>query len=88
MALLMYIIYKTEAIYWFNGTEYKEALEAGSQRRKRFAYRHMIYFGGFAFVHILLSLLLHMLHMSYWIDIVTGCIGLIITAISTIKIKL
>ena len=32
MALLCGIILKTEAVYWFNGTEYEEAVKAGTER--------------------------------------------------------
>lgn len=34
IVLLAFIIYKTEYVYWYNGTEYKQAVEAGSERRK------------------------------------------------------
>ncbi len=30
-AILTYIIYKTEYIYWYNGTSYEEAKNAGSE---------------------------------------------------------
>ena len=42
VALLAYIIYKTECVYWYNGTEFKEAVAAGSERRKEFAWKHFI----------------------------------------------
>ncbi len=88
LVLLMYLIYKTEYIYWFNGTTYQEALEAGSQRRKQFAYRHLLHFGIFSITSLIISSLLHIFHLAYWIDIVMICLGVIITAFSTIKIKL
>ena len=40
VALLAWIIWRTERIYWYNGTEYEDAVAAGSERRKRFAWQH------------------------------------------------
>lgn len=89
MAMLMYIIYKTEYVYWFNGTEYEEALKAGSERRKKFAWEHFKRFGLFALVYGAFSCGVCLLNLSsYWINLAVGTIGLICVAISTIRIKL
>ena len=39
VALLAYIVWRTEQVYWYNGTEYEAAVAAGSERRKAFAWR-------------------------------------------------
>jgi len=88
IAILAYIIYKTEYVYWYNGTPFEEALLAGSLRRKVFAMRHLKRFGLFAMVYLILSVILHVLNIGIWADIVVVTIGLIAVAISTIPIKL
>ncbi|MBE5786511.1 MAG: hypothetical protein E7324_03110 [Clostridiales bacterium] len=88
MALLCGIILKTEAVYWFNGTEYEEAVKAGTERRKAFARKHFDVFFWFATLYFLFSVLMHLLQASFWIDFSVGCIGLIAAAISTIRFKL
>lgn len=88
ITLLMYIIYKTEYIYWFNGVEYEDALKAGSIRRKQYAYKHFIRFRKFNVLLALYYVIVYLLNIPYWIDIIIGCVGIIITAFSTINIEL
>lgn len=88
IALLSYIIYKTEYIYWYNGISYKQALEAGSEKRKLYAYKHFYVFARFALFFLLFSIIFHMTNRHYGWDIAVASAGLIKTAISTIKIKL
>lgn len=45
IVLLAYIIYKTEAVYWYSGMYYEDALKAGSDRRKIYALKHLKRFG-------------------------------------------
>ena len=88
IVLLMFIIYKTESIYWFNGMPYKDALNAGSEKRKAFAFKHLKFFGLYALFFFVLSVLLHIFYAPFWIDITVCCIGLIVVALSTNVIKL
>lgn len=88
LALLAYIVYRTEYVYWYNGTEYEEAVAAGSERRKAFARKHLERFARCAAVCVLYSSAAHVLDWPFWIDICVYCIALIGTAVSTIKIKL
>ena len=88
ITLLSYIIYKTEYIYWYNGITYKQALEAGSERRKLYAYRHFYLFARFSLSFLIFSVLLHMTNKPYGFDIAYSCLGLITSAIATIKYKL
>lgn len=88
VALLAYIIYKTECVYWYNGTEFKEAVEAGSERRKEFAWKHLKKFGGFAIIFLLYSVVSYLVKIPYGADVAIGTIGMCVAAFSTIKIKL
>lgn len=86
--LLAYIIYRTEYVYWYNGTEYEEAVAAGSERRKAFAWKHFRCFAIDAAVCMGYSLLAHLLRWPFWIDYIVHTVGLVVAAISTVKIKL
>lgn len=88
VALLAYIVYRTEYVYWYNGTSYEEAVEAGSERRKDFARKHLERFAWCAAACLLYSLAAHALGWSFWIDMCVHCIALVAAAVSTIKIKL
>lgn len=88
VALLAYIIYKTECVYWYNGTEFKEAVEAGTERRKKFAWKHLEKFGGFASIFLVYSVISYLLKMPCGIDVTVGTLGMCVAAFSTIKIKL
>ena len=88
LAVLTWIVYKTENVYWYNGISYEEARKASSDRRKLYAWTHCRRFGMFALVYLLISVAAHMLQVSFWLDIVIGTVGLIVAALGTIKIKL
>lgn len=88
MAWLSFHVWRTEQIYWYNGTTYEEAEAAGSERRKEFAWKHFRLFGMFALVQTVLSCGMYLLGWSVWIDFALGAVGLTGTAISTIRIKL
>lgn len=86
--VLTWIIYKKEAIYWYNGTTFEAAEEAGSDRRKAFALEHMKRFGLFAGGFLVYSILSILMGLPYGLDIMIATIGLVVAAVSTIKIKL
>lgn len=88
MAWLSFHVWRTEQIYWYNGTTYEEAEAAGSERRKEFAWKHFRRFGMFALCQTVLSCGLYLLGGSAWIDFAFGAVGLVVTACSTIAIKL
>ena len=85
MALMIRL---NQAVYWYNGTSYEEAVKAGEERRKRFAQRHWEVFGYFAVIFLIYSLLAQLYRLPFWIDIVLGTVGLCGAAISTIRFKL
>lgn len=88
LVVLSYIIYKTEYIYWYNGTSYEEAVKAGTERRKAFGRKHFNRFKTFAIVFFIYSVLAQSLNVSFWIDLLLFGVGIVATAISTIKFKL
>ena len=88
VAVLAYIVYRTEHVYWYNGTESEEAVAAGSERRKAFAKKHLDRFAACAAACLLYSSAAQAMGWPFWIDIVLCCVALIAAAISTVKIKL
>ena len=88
VALLAYMIYRNEAVYWYNGTTYEEAVAAGSERRKEFAKKHLDRFAVCAAATLLYSSAAQALGWPFWIDLVLATVALIAAAISTVNIKL
>lgn len=86
--LLTYVIYKTEYVYWYNGTTYEEALNAGTERRKAFALNHVFCFGIFALLFVVFSVLSYFLDISIWIDILVLILGISSAGIWSIRFKL
>lgn len=88
MAALSLQVWKTEQIYWYNGTTFEDAEAAGSQRRKAFAWRHFLIFGRYALIQTAVALVMVLLGWSAWIDFSVGTVGLCIAAFMTMPIKL
>lgn len=88
MAILTYMIYRNGYIYWYTGITYEEAVKVSEERRKAYAYKHWKIFGIFAAVYLVFSVLMHLLQVSFWVDILVCTLGLVVTAVSTIWIKL
>lgn len=86
--LLTLIIYLTESIYWYNGTTFEQARDAGSERRKAFAAAHMKRFGIFALAFLIYSIISIFIGLPSALDVVICVIGIVAVALSTIKIKL
>ena len=88
LAALSFQVWRTEQIYWYNGTTFEDAEAAGSQRRKEFAWRHFRIFGRFALIHTAVALAVLLLGWSAWIDFTVGTVGVCVAACMTIPIKL
>ena len=88
MAGLSFHIWRTEQVYWYNGTTFEEAEAAGRERRKEFAWRHFRIFGMFALLMTLLSCGMQLLGWSAWIDFTVGTVGICVASFMTIPIKL
>ena len=90
---LTYVIYKTEYVYWYNGTSYEDAVKAGSERRKAFAYEHFRRFRNFAMFAVAFTVIMALLEYFtmkdlFWIDLIACWGGICVIAIGTVKIKL
>lgn len=88
IAVLMWIIWRAESVYWINGTTFEQARDAGSERRRAFAAAHLRAFARFAAGYLLFSAFMQWRRFNYTIDIIVFTVGLIATAVSTIRIKL
>ena len=88
MTGMAFIIWKTESVYWYNGTTFEEAEAAGSERRKAFAWKHLKIFGVYALAASVLSALMQLLGWSAWIDFTLATLGLVVAACMTIPLKL
>lgn len=86
--VLTLIVYLSESVYWYNGTSFEEAKNAGRVRRKRFALEHMKRFGIFAALFLLYSIVSILLKLPYGLDITVVTVGIVVVALSTIPIKL
>lgn len=86
--ILTLLIYQTESVYWYNGTSYEDAKAVGSERRKAFALAHMKRFGYLALIFLAYSVVSLMVGIPYGFDVAIACAGILIVALSTIKLKL
>jgi hypothetical protein len=88
MTLLSMIVCKTQNIYWYNGIEYEDAVEAGEKRRKSYAPAHHRMFGMFTAMQLVFSLVMGICAITQWVDFAVSAVGLCMVAIGTLKIKL
>ena len=88
MAILAFMIYESEYVYWYNGISYEEALKADSERRRAYAWKHFQRFGTFAVIHLIISITAQLFGVSMWVDFTILVVGIIGVAFSTINIKL
>lgn len=88
IAALAFIIWRTEQVYWYNGTSYEQAEAAGSERRKEFAWKHLRLFGGYALGLSVFVSVMHLLGVSPWVDFTVGTVGLIAAGCCTMPIRL
>ncbi len=87
IAALSYYMYRYDKIYWINGVMFEDAVKMTRQQRDRFTWRHFEVFGKFLCLHIVFALITHFFNFPLWTIITVPTIGLIVTAISTIRIK-
>lgn len=88
MAVLSFIIYKTENVYYYNSISFEQAEEAGSARRRAYAWAHFVRFLILAIALLFLSLVFSLLGFHQVIDFSIGIAALIAVAISTMWISL
>ena len=88
IAALMWIIWRTESVYWINGTSFEQARDAGSERRRAFAAAHLRVFGRFALGYVVFSAIMQWRGVTWGVDLAVFCVGLIVAAVGTLKVKL
>lgn len=88
IVILCAIIYLTESVYWYNGVSYEQALEAGSDRRKSYALKHLIRFGIFEIIFLIYSVFALFFSFAGYVHAMIVCVGLVAVAINTLKIRL
>ena len=88
VASMAFLIWKTESVYWYNGTSYEDAVAAGSERRKEFAWKHLVVFLRFALMMTAVSVATGLLGWSAWIDFAFATVGLCVACCMTVPIKL
>ena len=88
VASMAFLIWKTESVYWYNGTSYEDAVGAGQERRKEFAWRHLVIFLRFALLMTAVSVVTMLLGWSAWIDFAFATVGLCVACCMTVPIKL
>ena len=88
IALLTWMVWHTENVYWYTGVDFEMAEKAGSERRKAYALRHFRLFGGYALAALAATLGACLLGMPWWVDFTAIGIGLIAAAFRTMAYKL
>lgn len=88
IAALMWIIRRTESVYWINGTGFEQARDAGSERRRAFAAAHLKVFARFAAGYAVFSAITQLTGVHLAVDIVVFTVGLIVAAFSTVRLRL
>ena len=88
LAILTGMIYKNEAIYWYSGMSYQEAIEATSISRKKYAYKHFIRFFITCLLYLFYSIIAYFLSFSFGMNMTICCLLIMVCALSTTSIKL
>lgn len=88
IAVLMFMIYRTEKVFWITGVSYEEAVEAGAERRRAYALKYVKRFGCIAAGFFLFSVIAQVLGIPYGVDIAVAFTAIVTGALSTIRFRL
>lgn len=88
VVVLLLIIWRTEKVFWFSGMSFEQAVEAGSDRRKAYAWKHVKLFGIFAAAFLLFSVVAQALHFPIAVDLAVLMVGLLAVCVFSMKFKL
>ncbi|MBR0153132.1 MAG: hypothetical protein IJM26_05040 [Lachnospiraceae bacterium] len=87
-ALLTWIIYRTERIYWYTGLMFEEAAAASSEARRAYGWKIFRKFFWSAAAYLAYSLVSWWLNLPEWLDIVLACVAVTAAALSTMAVRL
>lgn len=85
---LTFIIYKTGYVYWYNGVSFEDAQKATEEQRKAYAKAHLKRFSIASAIFLVFTAISIFAGLPQWLDFTVGALTLIITAISSVNIKL
>jgi L-asparagine transporter-like permease len=85
---VLFMIYRTERVYYINYISYKEALDATKEERKAFAYKHLRIFCIASIAFILYTIISIQYQFSNGMDIAVFVFIIVIAALITIPIRL
>lgn len=88
VALLTYIIYRTEYVYWYNGVSYEDAVKAGSLRRREYAGKVFKRFSIGSDICLVYSLFAQTMGYNQLIDVAVFMVVIVAVAISTVGMEL
>ena len=88
LAVLTWMIWRNERVYWYTGVSFEEAEAAGSERRKEYAFKHFWLFGMCALIALAFTLGAHLMGLPWWVDMAVVTIGLMTAAFRTTAYKL
>ena len=87
-AVLTYMIYKNEKIYWYSGIFYEDAAKMTSPQRKAYAFKMFKRFAVFAVLYVIYSVIAYVTGVHSGVNLAVASIGLVGVALSTLNIKL
>ena len=88
IAIMMFVIYKTDKVYLINTVSYEDIVNAGYERCQWFAWKLFKRFALFALSYLVFSLIMQLMGWSMLIDIIIYTIGIVAVSISCTTVKL
>lgn len=85
---LMLIIYRTQRIYYINYVTYKEAEALTEEKRKRFAYQHLMAFMSSMILFAFYTVISILIKIPMMLDVTVFAVLLIVTAIRTVPFNI
>jgi len=85
---LMLIIYRTQRIYYINYVTYKEAAALTEEKRKRFAYQHLMAFMSSMILFAFYTVISILIKIPMMLDVTVFAVLLIVTAIRTVPFNI
>lgn len=85
---LTFIIYKTGYVYWYNGVSFEDAQKATEEQRKAYAKAHLKRFSIASAIFLVFTVISIIAGLSQWLDFTVGTLALIVTAVSSVNLKL